>query len=158
MFGIMIRYGVYLYQQNTHRAMKYTEKQIEAAKRNYTQFAQFTTVAAQQPEVVGHVVAEQRAEYHNRIVSAILAGDQAVIREWKTFFLNEEVKKDRKAAECKNKLAANKEASADILAPIKAAKRIGEFGKWLNTPGNPFRKEHFSKKYTQASVDAFLSI
>lgn len=138
--------------------MNYTAKQIENAKRNYTQFAQFTTIAAQQPEVVGYIVAEQRAEYHNRIVSAINAGDQAVIREWKEFFLNEEVKADRKAAEIKNKLAANKEASADILAPIKAAKRIGEFGKWLNTPGNPFRKEHFNKKYTHASVDAFMAI
>lgn len=58
----------------------------------------------------------------------------------------------------KSKLEANKAASSDILAPIKAAKKLGEFGKWLNTSGNPFRKEHFSKKYTQQSVNAFLAL
>jgi len=67
-------------------------------------------------------------------------------------------KSDQKAAESKAKLAANKEASSDVLAPIKAAKKIGEFGKWLNTSGNPFRKQHFSKKYTQEAVNSFLSI
>ena len=71
--------------------------------------------------------------------------------------MREEVKADQKAAERKAKLNANKEASADILAPIKKMKKIGEFGKWLNTSGNKFRKEHFSKKYTQESVNAFLS-
>ena len=70
--------------------------------------------------------------------------------------MKEEVKKDRKASESKAKLTANKEASADILAPIKSAKKLVEFGKWLNTSGNQFRKEYFSKKYTQASVNAFL--
>ena len=66
------------------------------------------------------------------------------------------VKSDKKQAESRAKLTANKEASADILAPIKSAKKLVEFGKWLNISGNQFRKEHFSKKYTQASVSAFL--
>lgn len=137
--------------------MNYSEKQIENAKRNYNTFLQYTTVEAQNPELVGYNTAEQRCEYHNNLVSAIRNGNKELEKEWKLFFLNEEVKKDKKEAESKAKLAANKEASADILAPIKEMKKLGEFGKWLNTSGNQFRKEHFSKKYTQESVNAFLS-
>ena len=55
------------------------------------------------------------------------------------------------------KKAANKEASADILAPIKEMRKLGDFGKWLNTSGNPFRKQHFNKKYTSEAVNAFLA-
>jgi hypothetical protein len=138
--------------------MNYTEKQIETAKRNYTAFLRTHTLADYDVQTMGVNTAEQRRDYHNRIVSEILAGDKQLEKEWKLFFLNEEVKADRKLAESKMKLAANKEASADILAPIKLAKKLGDFGKWLNTPGNAFRKEHFSKKYTQASVDAFMAL
>lgn len=70
--------------------------------------------------------------------------------------LQAKIEADQKAAESKAKLAANKEASADILAPIKAAKKLGDFGKWLNTAGNPFRKQHFNKKYTVEAVNEFL--
>ena len=72
------------------------------------------------------------------------------------FFLNEEVEADQKAMQSKSKIDANKAASSDIIAPIKAIKKLGEFGKWLNTPGNPYRNENFSKKYTANSVNAFL--
>lgn len=137
--------------------MTYTEKQIENAKKAYTQMLVLRTIESYEPQYIGWAAAEQRCEYHNRIVSEIKAGNKELEKEWKFFFLNEEVKSDQKAAESKAKLASNKEASADILAPIKAAKKIGEFGKWLNTSGNEFRKEHFSKKYTQESVNAFLS-
>ena len=137
--------------------MKYTEKQIEAAKINYNNMLVIRTVESYDPEFIGWNTAEQRCDYHNNVVEKILSGDKELANEWKLFFLNEEVKKDRKLAERKEKLNANKEASSDILAPIKEAKRLVEFGKWLNTAGNPFRKEHFSKKYTQASVNAFLS-
>lgn len=59
----------------------------------------------------------------------------------------------------KAKLSANKEASADVLASIKnAGKKLGDYYKWLNSSGNSFRKEYFSKKYTKESVNAFLSI
>lgn len=138
--------------------MEYTAKQIEKAKLAYNEFLKIRTVESFDPETVGYNTAEQRCEYHNKIVAGIIAGNKELEKEWKLFFLNEEVKKDRKANENKAKLSANKEASSDILAPIKAAKKMGEFGKWLNTPGNPFRKEHFSKKYTQESVNAFLSL
>lgn len=138
--------------------MTYTGQQIENAKKAYSAMMQYRTVDSYDPEHIGYAAAEQRCEYHNNIVREVMAGNQDVIREWKLFFLNEEVKADRKAAESKAKLNVNKEASANIIAPIKAAKKLGEFGKWLNTPGNPFRKEHFSKKYTQESVNVFLSL
>jgi hypothetical protein len=137
--------------------MEYTAKQIENAKRNYNAFLTIRTVESFEPEFIGWAAAEQQCDFHNKLVTEILKGNKEVEKEWKLFYLKQEVKSDRKAAESKAKLAANKEASGDVLAPIKAAKRIGEFGKWLNTSGNPFRKEHFSKNYTQESVNAFLS-
>ena len=136
--------------------MEYTKKQIENAKKNYNAFMKLQTLADYNVEVIGINTAEQRLEYHNNIVAAILNGDKTLEREWKLFFLEEEVKKDKKRAESKEKLAANKAASAGILEPIKKMRKMGEFGKWLNTPGNPFRKQHFNKKYTIEAVNAFL--
>ena len=136
--------------------MEYTAKQIENAKRNYNSMLVLRTVESYEPQYIGWAAAEQRCEYHNRIVSQILAGNKELEKEWKLFFLKEEVKADQKTAESKAKLVANKEASADILAPVREMKKIGEFGKWLNTAGNPFRKQHFNKKYTVEAVNAFL--
>lgn len=138
--------------------MTYTASQIEIAKRNYNEMLQYRTVESYEPQYIGYAAAEQRCEFHNRIVSEILNGNKETEKEWKLFFLNQEVKSDREFEAKKAKLAANKEASADILATIKKAKRLVEFGKWLNTNGNPFRKENFSKKYTQESVNTFLSL
>jgi len=138
--------------------MTYTTTQIENAKANYTNFLKVRTVESYEPQYIGWAAAEQRCEFHNNIVNSILAGNKELEKEWKLFFLNEQVKSDRKAAESKAKLDANKSASADILDPIKAAKKLGEFGKWLNTPGNKFRTQHFSKKYTVEAVNAFLSL
>jgi len=137
--------------------MEYTAKQIENAKRNYNEMMRLHTLADYEVEVIGMNTAEQRMEYHNRIVTAIRNGDKELEREWKLFFLEEEVKADQKRAESKAKLAANKEASADILEPIKKMRKLGEFGKWLNTPGNQFRKQHFNKKYTVEAVNTFLA-
>jgi len=137
--------------------MNYTAKQIENAKRNYINFLRPMTASNFQIEVIGINEAESRAEYHNSIVSKINTGDKELEKEWKLFFLKEEVKKDAKSSASLEKLQANKELSADILAPIKSIKKIVEFGKWLNNSKNQFRKEHFSKKYTQASVNAFLA-
>ena len=137
--------------------MTYTPTQIENAKAKYTNWLTYQSAADHQPQFIGRVEAEQRAESHNQLVDRIIAGDKALEAEWKYFFLNEEVKKDQKAAASVNKLAANKAASADVLAPVKEAKRIVEFGKWLNTAGNPYRSQHFSKKYTQEAVNAFLN-
>lgn len=138
--------------------MTYTASQIENAKRNYFNFLQIRTVESFDPEFIGYAAAEQRAQYHNDIVNAILAGDKAKETYWKTYYLNEQVKADKAIEAKKAKLNANKEASADILAPIKAAKKMVAFGLWLNTKGNPFRSQHFSKKYTQEAVNTFLSL
>jgi hypothetical protein len=138
--------------------MTYTAEQIEIAKRNYNEMLTFRTVESYEPQYIGYAAAEQRCEFHNRIVSEILGGNKETEKEWKLFFLNQAVKADREFEAKKAKLAANKAASADILAPIKAAKKLGEFGKWLNTSGNAFRNQHFSKKYTQEAVDAFLAL
>ncbi len=135
----------------------YTASQIENAKAKYTRFLTLHTLANYDVATIGRVEAENRMTYHNSIVGAINAGDKALEAEWKMFFLNEEVKADQKAAASKAKLAANKEASADVLAPIKAAKKMGEFGKWLNNAKNPFRKQHFTKNYTNEAVTAFLT-
>ena len=136
--------------------MEYTTKQIENAKRNYNAMLKMHTLADYDVENIGTNTASQRMDYHNRIVSEILNGNKELEKKWKLFFLNEEVKADLKAEASKAKLKANKEASADILAPIREMRKMGEFGKWLNTAGNKFRKEHFSKKYTQESVNTFL--
>lgn len=137
--------------------MNYTASQIQTAKARYNAMLVIRTVDSFEPEFIGYAAAEQRCDHHNNIVNGILSGNKELEKEWKLFFLNDEVKNDRKAAESKAKLAANKNASADILAPIKAAKKLGEFGKWLNDGKNPFRSQHFSKKYTQEAVDAFLA-
>lgn len=68
-----------------------------------------------------------------------------------------EKKSNAKKEASKLKLQANREASADILEPIKKLKKIGEFGKWLNNAKNPYRSQHFSKKYTAVAVNEFLA-
>jgi hypothetical protein len=136
--------------------MNYTDKQVENAKTAYNNFLKIRSIASFYPQQIGFSEAEQRCQYHNNIVESIIDGDKQLEKKWKQFFLNEELKKDCKAAELKAKLDSNKAASADILAPIKDIKKLGEFGKWLNTSGNRFRKEHFTKIYTQESVNSFL--
>lgn len=137
--------------------MTYTDKQIETAKANYNAMLKMQTIADYNVEVIGMNVAEQRVSYNNDIVSQILAGNKELAAKWKLFFLTEAVKADQKNEERKAKLNANKEASADILAPIKEAKKLVDFGKWLNTSGNKFRKQHFNKTYTIEAVNAFLA-
>jgi len=137
--------------------MIYTAIQIENAKANYSRFLQYTTAQSDANYSVNPFEAERRAEYSNRIVTDILNGNKELETKWKLFFLTEEVKKDQKENENKAKLNANKEASADILAPIKALKKLGEFGKWLNNSSNQFRKQHFNKVYTTTAVNEFLA-
>lgn len=136
---------------------QYTDTQIANAKKEYNLFLREHTLKDYEVNVIGRNVAEQRMEYHNGIVRGIKGGDINLEREWKNFFIKEQVKSDQKKFESKTKLEANKAASADVLAPIKALKKIGEYGKWLNTVGNKYRKENFNKKYTKESVDAFLA-
>lgn len=135
----------------------YTQSQIEKAQKRYNAFLVIRSIESFSPEFIGTLEAERRCYDHNALVNAIKGGNKQLEREWKMFFLNDEVKRDRKITERKAKQSANKEASADILAPIKAMRKLGEFGKWLNTPGNVYRKQHFSKKYTAEAVTSFLA-
>ncbi len=62
-----------------------------------------------------------------------------------------------KQHEQRAKLAKNKAGSQSHLDQIKAnKKKLGDYYKWLNTRDNQYRKEYFSKKYSAASVNAFL--
>lgn len=137
--------------------MKYTDKQIENAKKSYTDFIRIHTLADYNVEVIGKCEAENRMNYHNTQIAKINAGDKAVEKHWKMFFINQVVMYDQKESERKAKLASNKANSSDILAPIKSLRKLGEFGKWLNVKGNPFRSQHFNKKYTAEAVNEFLS-
>ena len=136
--------------------MEYTAKQIENAKKAYQAMLQYRTVESYQPEFIGRNEAEQRCQYHNNIVREILTGNKDLERKWKLFFLKNEVKADQKIIESEEKKQANLSASADVLAPIKSARKTTAFGNWLNTYGNPYRSQHFSKKYTIEAVNAFL--
>lgn len=61
-----------------------------------------------------------------------------------------------KVAASNAKLAANKAASADVLAQVKqAGKLLKDYYAWLKN--SSYKKEFYSKKYTQASVNAFLA-
>jgi hypothetical protein len=129
--------------------MTYTATQIENAKRNYNSFLKIETLADYDVENIGWIVASQRMEYNNKIVGRILRGDKELEKEWKLFFLNEEVKKDQKAVESKAKLNANKEASAFLLVDIKkAGKKLGDYYIFLKSD-KKYKREFFSKKYTQ---------
>ena len=137
--------------------MNYTPKQIENAKRNYNAMLVIRTVESYDPYIVGWSTAQQRCEWHNNKVGAILAGDKALEREWKLFFLTEEVKSDQKAEKNKAKLSANKEASSDVLAQIKSAgKLLKDYYAFVKS-NKQFAREFFSKKFTQESVNVFLS-
>lgn len=139
--------------------MTYSEKQIENAKANYTSFLKMRTVESYEPQYIGYAAAEQRCEFHNNVVTQILNGNKDLEKEWKLFFLNEQVKSDNKIAESKAKLASNKEASSEVLVQVKSAgKNLGDYYKWLNNRSNQFRKEFFSKKYSQTSVSLFISL
>lgn len=64
----------------------------------------------------------------------------------------------RKSDASKAKKAANKSASQPLLNQIKSkGLKLGDYYKWLNTKGNKYRSEYFSKKYSSASVSAFLN-
>lgn len=139
--------------------MTYTATQIKNAKTNYFNMLVRKTIADYDIEIIGTNEAYKRMETHNNIVNEINGGNTELEREWKLFFLTEEVKKDQKLNASKNKKAANKKASAPELTKIKAnGRKLGDFYKWLNTKGNPYRNQYFSKGYTMTAVDTFLAI
>jgi hypothetical protein len=69
-----------------------------------------------------------------------------------------EAKQNQKREAEKNKLAANKEASANVLAMVKnSGKKLGDYYSFVKTT-RPFKSEFFSKKFTFESANAFLAI
>lgn len=135
----------------------YTEQQIENAKRNYLNFAKTRFLSDYQPHHIGYSAAEQRCEAHNRLIREIKAGNKEVIREQKLFFLNQEVKNERELEARKAKLKANKEASNEVLQPLRELKKVVAFKTWLNTKGNAYRSQAFSNKFTAEAVDAYIA-
>ena len=61
--------------------MEYTAKQIENAKRNYNSMLRIHTLADYDVENIGRNTAEQRMDYHNRIVSDIRNGNKELEKE-----------------------------------------------------------------------------
>ena len=60
-----------------------------------------------------------------------------------------------KVAATNAKLASNKAASADVLAQVKqAGKLLKDYYAWLKK--SSYKREFYSKKYSQASVEEFL--
>lgn len=136
----------------------YTQSQIANAQCNYNRFMTNRTLADYDVETIGRHEAERRMNDHNTLIAKIASGDVELEREWKKFFLHEEVKRDAKAAQSKSKMAANKDASADVLARVKGAgKKLGDYYAFVKA-NKIFAREFFSKKFTDASVDAFLAI
>jgi S-adenosylmethionine:tRNA-ribosyltransferase-isomerase (queuine synthetase) len=63
----------------------------------------------------------------------------------------------RKAEAEKSKLAANKEASSEVLDFVKSnGKKLGDYYLFLKTT-KTFQKEFYSKKYTMNSANEFIS-
>lgn len=77
--------------------MNYSATQIEKAKREYNSFLNVRTVESYEPQYIGYAAAEQRCEYHNKLVAEIKNGNVELEKEWKMFFLNEAVKADEAA-------------------------------------------------------------
>ena len=136
--------------------MTYTADQIDRAKRMYMNFLVLKTIEDYDLTVTSLNVAQAEIQYHNNIVNQINAGNKELEREHKMSCLNIILMNDQKANESKAKLALNRSNSSEVLAPIKALRKLGDFGKWLNVKGNPYRSQHFNKKYTSEAVEAFI--
>jgi len=71
-----------------------------------------------------------------------------------TYIVFDAITRDRVEAEQK---AAAKKANADqVLAEIKASRKMAAFTRWIKT--SQFKKEFWSGKYTEQSVAAFLAL
>lgn len=139
------------------KKMTYTEKQIENAKKEYSNFLKTHTLSDYDVSVIGKNTAEQRMDYHNRIVSEILAGNKELEKEWKLFFLKEEVRADQKITETKAKLSANKAATQPVLDFVKSnGHKLADYYEFLKK-NKKYAREFYSKKYTSESASAFLN-
>lgn len=63
-----------------------------------------------------------------------------------------------KEAASKAKIAANKEASSDVLSQVKAAgRKLADYYAFLKK-SKPFAREFYSKNFSQESVNSFLAL
>jgi hypothetical protein len=137
---------------------KFTLDQIERAERAYKAFLHFRSVSDYNIECIGIQEAERRVNFANNEISEILNGNKDIERKWKMFFLNEELKKDRKIAENKAKLAANKEATQSILDLVKSnGYKLADYYQFLKTT-KKYAKEFYSKKFTMESANEFMNM
>jgi len=116
--------------------MTYTATQIENAKKAYTADMVLRTVESYEPQYIGYAAAEQRCAYHNNIVNQINAGNREIANEWKYFFLNQEVKKDNKAAASKAKSQQVASIETNIVLDVPG----GTFIITSFSFGNPLNK------------------
>lgn len=137
--------------------MNYTTSQIEKAKQKYNAYMRFKKLSDYNLEDITIHEATIRMEAHNKIVAKIMNGDRALEKEVKESFLREIALYEQQQRESEEKKKSNLEKSKDILEPITSIRKMTAFNKWLNTYGNPYRSQCFSKKYTQDAVNSFLS-
>jgi len=138
-------------------ALKYTESQIERARRAYNDMLVFKSVSDFKPEFIGRAEAEERCNHHNGIVEGIMNGNKELEREWKLFFLTQAVAEDNKDDARKAKLAANKAASSDELAAVKAAGRnLKDFYAFVKAT-KEIRQQFYTKRFTMGAVRMFLA-
>jgi hypothetical protein len=137
---------------------KFTPDQIERAKKAYNAFLHFRSVNDYNIENIGIQEAKRRVEFANNEISEIFHGNKELERKWKMFFLNEELKKDRKIAENKAKLAANKEATQSVLDLVKSnGYKLADYYSFLKS-NKKYAKEFYSKRYTMESANEFMNI
>jgi hypothetical protein len=137
---------------------KFTPDQIERAKKAYNAFLHYRSISDYNIDCIGIQEAKRRVEFANNEISEILNGNKELERKWKMFFLNEELKKDRKIAENKAKLAANKEATQSVLDYVKSnGYKLADYYQFLKS-NKKFAKEFYSKKYTMGSANEFMNI
>jgi hypothetical protein len=137
---------------------KFTPDQIARAERAYNAFLHFRSVSDYNVENIGIQEAKRRVEFANNEISEILNGNKELELKWKMFFLNEELRKDRKIAENKSKLAANKEATQSVLDYVKSnGYKLADYYQFLKTT-KKYAKEFYSKKYTMGSANEFMNI
>ena len=136
--------------------MNYSEKQIENAKKAYNDFLKYRSVESFEPQYIGYAAAEQRAAYHNKLVKDILSGNKDLEKEWKLFFLKQEVKADQKALEIKSKLAGNKAATQSVLDLVKSnGFKLADYYAFLKK-NKKYAKEFYSKKFSAESAKEFM--
>jgi hypothetical protein len=137
---------------------KFTPDQIERAEKAYRAFLHYVKVSDYDIEDMSINEINVIVDHANNEISEILNGNKELERKWKMFFLNEELRKDRKIAENKAKLAANKEATQSVLDLVKSnGYKLADYYQFLKTT-KKYAKEFYSKKFTMESANEFMNM